>query len=163
MRTTILIHPQGKFWAVNDDGSSTTLVFGARSSQTQDHEAGYANKKIGEKMKNGYIVLLDNAVRVERPVNLKEAAYSMLLLCQGGIIFGQKVQETNQLAVLLSCISLDKFDKMRQTMEMHFQPNPDQMDRISAFVHGEGGIKILSSGPIPTAINAVVPSGPWSW
>ena len=75
-KLTVLVHPTGKVWATHEVGGKTELCFGKTTFVEQEHPAGYTQAKLSEKLKKGYVALLDQ-------VNIsKQSLFSLNTIAQ---------------------------------------------------------------------------------
>ena len=164
-KLTVLVHPTGKVWATHEVNGKTELCFGKTAFVEQGHPGGYTLVKIGEKLKKGYVALLDQ-------VNIREspAFYltSMAQTCQRIAIYQLEDLEPNK-EVFANLTNQDRWQFLR-ALDTHFSTPPELIERLKVRMSAAqpgGIIPSPTAVPTPTASMAsvalTVPAGPWSW
>lgn len=158
-KLTVLLHPTGKFWATHEVGGKTELCFGKTTFVEQEHPAGYTQAKLSEKLKKGYVALLDG-VNIHEPTlfSLRRMANT----CQRMAIHGEEDLGPNK-EVFIRLTKQDRWQFLR-ALEIHFSALRGQIERLEMLMNAaqpDGRIPSPTAAPKPTASTA--PAGPWSW
>ncbi len=170
-KITVLVHPTGKVWATYEVNGNTELVFGKTSFVEQYHPAGYTESKLGEKLKKGYVALLDQ-------VNIsKQSLFSLNTIaqtCQRIAIHRQEDLGPNK-DVFANLTPQDRWQFL-QALQTQFSTLPGQIERLKMKMNAAQPDGMTPSptavpkpitAPKPTASTApaalTAPAGPWSW
>lgn len=158
-KITVLVHPAGKFWATHEVNGATDLVFGKTTFVAQGHPGGYTEGKLNEKLKKGYVALLNQANIHEQSLFSLE---TLARTCQRMALSKEDDLGANK-DVFFNLSSPDRW-KFLRALETHFSWRPGQIERLKAQMEAK---QPDGRTPTPTASTApaawTAPAGPWSW
>lgn len=128
-KLTIMVHPGGKFWSTLEGPQGCQLVFGKTGTATQHHPTGYTAGKKDEKIRKGYIMLIDNqTLNSGLGSNLDVHSLSHNLR---DVAISKSEQSANLIAPVLSALlSVQAIQSCIAALKSHFNVAPGVLNAV---------------------------------